>query len=130
MPKRGRAQRRRRRRKGSQRRESVASYNPGLRLTEPSATKPYGASLRWHLRMGLSNMDARFLTGETCAEEISELLRFETECRRCQLHLPPVAKRDDRPELDRRNARAFSLHHQGARGAHAYQAVEDRLRIS
>src|ERR1019366_2969987 len=116
-PKRDRAQRRR---KGSQRCESVARYNPGSRLT---AAKSYGASLRWHLRMGLSNMEARFLSGETCTEKISELLRFETECRRSQLHLPPVGKRVDRPELDRRNARAFSLHDQGAPGAHAHQTI-------
>ncbi len=93
--------------------ESVASYNPGS----------YGASLRWHFRMGVSNLEARFLSGETRAEEISELLRLEAECRRSQLHLPPTGKRDDRPELDRRNARAFSFHDQGAPGAHAHQAT-------
>src|SRR6266852_6802288 len=94
-----------------------------------AAIHPYGASLRRHLRMGVSNMEARFLSRETCAEEIPELLRFKTKCRRSQLHLPPVDKRDDRTKLDRRNAGAFSLHHQGAPGAHAYQAIEERGRI-
>src|SRR6202140_3354172 len=74
------------------------------------AREPYGATLRWHLGMGLSDMEARFLSRETCAKEISELLRIETECRRGQLHLPPVGKGDDCPELDRRNARSLSLH--------------------
>src|ERR1700730_8501180 len=91
-----------------------------------AATDPYGTSLRRHFRMGISNMEARLLSRETRAKEISELLRIETECRRSQLHLPPVGKRDDRAELDRRNARPFSLHHQGAPGAHAYQAPEER----
>src|SRR6266849_4539588 len=94
-----------------------------------AAINPYGTPLRRHLRMGVSNMEARFLSGETCAEEISKFLRFETECCRSQLHLPPAGKRDDCPELDRRNAGTFSLHHQGAPGAHAYQAIEERGRI-
>src|SRR3981081_1311680 len=79
--------------------------------------------------MGLSNMEARLLSRETGAKEVSELLRIETECCRSQLHFPPVGKRDDRPELDRRNPRAFSLHHQSAPGAHAHQAAEERGRI-
>src|SRR5258708_31173604 len=79
--------------------------------------------------MGLPDMEARFLSRETCAKEISELLRIETECRRGQLHVPPAGKRDDCPELDRRNPRALSLHHQGAPGSHTYQAPEERGRI-
>src|SRR5260370_710417 len=75
------------------------------------AREPYGATLRWHIGMGLSDMEARFLSGETCAEKISELLRIETECRRSQLPLPPVGKRDDCPELDRRNAGSLPPHH-------------------
>src|ERR1019366_2895650 len=82
-PKRGRAQKRRRRLrpklKRSHRRKRVASYNSGLRLTEPGATKPHGASLRWHFRMGLSDMEARLLSGKTCAEKISKFLRIEIE---------------------------------------------------
>src|ERR1019366_9444385 len=79
--------------------------------------------------MGLSDMETRFLSGKTRAEEISKLLRIEIEYRRSQLHLSPVGQRDDRTEMDRRNARAFSLHHQGAPGAHAHQATEERGRI-
>ena len=118
-PRRARAQRRKPRPKGSQSRPSAASYNRAL----------YGASLRGHFRMGVSDVEARFLSGETGAEEIPELLRLPTECRRSQLHLPPTGKRNDRPELDRGNARAFSLQHQGAPGAHAHQAPEECGRI-
>src|SRR5271156_4799781 len=76
--------------------------------------------------MGVSNLEARLLSGEARAEKIPEFLRLETERRRSQLHLPPVGKRDDRPELDRRNPRAFSLHHQGAPGAYPHQAPQER----
>src|SRR5208337_160824 len=123
---------RRKRRKGSRCRSGAL---PRFGRGSPVPTQgiynhgSYGASLRWYIGMGVSDLEARFLSGETCAEEISELLRLETECCRSQLHLPPVGERDDRPELDRRNARAFSLHHQGAPGAHAHQALEERGRI-
>src|SRR5271154_6193680 len=79
--------------------------------------------------MGVSNLEARFLSGEARAEKIPEFLRLETERRRSQLHLPPVGKRDDRPELDRRNPRAFPLHHQSPPGAKPHQAPEKRGRI-
>src|SRR5208337_142184 len=94
-----------------------------------AAPNHYGAPLRGHFRMGLSDMEARFLSGETCAEKLSELLRFETECRRSQLHLPPMGKTDDRPDVDCRNARAFPLQHQGAPVAHAHQAIAGRAKI-
>ena len=91
--------------------------------------KPYGATLRRHLRMGLSKLEARLLSRETRAEEIPQLLRHEAECRRGQLHLSPVGERNDHPELDRRNSRALPLHHQSAPGPHAHQAPEGRRRI-
>src|SRR5208282_5173613 len=90
---------------------------------------PYGESLRRHLRMGLSNLEACFLSRETSSEKIPEFLRLETECRRSQLHLPPVGERDDRPELDRRNPQPLSFRHQSAPGANPHQAPEERGRI-
>src|ERR1700686_110797 len=80
--------------------------------------------------MGLPDMETRFLSGETNAEKISKLLRVETECRRGQLHFSSTGERNNHPELDRRYARTFSFHHQGAPGTHAHQAPEDRGRIS
>src|SRR5271168_260787 len=79
--------------------------------------------------MGLSNLEARFLSRKTDAEEISDFLRFATERRRGQLHVPPARERDNRPELVSRNSRTLSLHHQSAPGAHPHQAPEERGRI-
>src|SRR5271169_7042613 len=79
--------------------------------------------------MGVSNLEARILSRETSSEKIPEFLRLEPECRRSQLHLPPISERDDRPELDRRNPRPFPFHHQSASGSNPHQAPEERGRI-
>jgi len=42
------------------------------------AREPYGASLPRYLRMGLSDMEARFLSRETCAKRFLSFLRIET----------------------------------------------------
>ncbi len=53
----------------------------------------YGSTLCGHFRMGVSDMEARFLSGKTGPEKVSQLLRLETECRRSQLHFPPTGQR-------------------------------------
>src|ERR1035438_10799311 len=76
--------------------------------------------------MGVSNLEARFLSRETRAEEVSEFLCEQVECGGSQLHLPPVGEGNDGPKLARRDAGAFPLHDQSAPGADAHQALEGR----
>src|SRR5882724_10989812 len=80
--------------------------------------------------MGLPELEARVLSGEAGAEEVSELLRVETERRRSQLHLPATGEGNDCSELDRRHSRSLSLHDQSPSGAHPYQTAERCGRIS
>src|SRR5439155_6334242 len=88
-----------------------------------------GATLCRYFRMGLSELEARFLSGETGASEISVLLHHATQYGRGEFHLSAIVERHHRPEMDRRNARQVSLRHKGPPSDHAYLAAKENRRI-
>ncbi len=49
--------------------------------------------------MGVSDVEARFLSRQAGAEKVSGPLRHSTEYRRSQFHLPPTGERNDHSEL-------------------------------
>ena len=74
--------------------------------------------------MGLSKLEARFLSGQARAEKVSQSLRHATQHGRGELYFSATGEGDHDPELDPGNARALSSRHQGASGDHAHQTAE------
>src|SRR5947199_10035052 len=79
--------------------------------------------------MGLSELEARFLSGETGASEISVLLHHAPQYGRGEFHLSAIVERHQRPEMDPRNARQVSLRHKCPPSDHAYSADKESRRI-
>ena len=69
----------------------------------------HGATLRRHVRMGVSELEAGFLSRQACADEIPAALRQPAQHRRSQLYFPPTGEGNNRAEVDRRDACRFSL---------------------
>src|SRR5436190_13894560 len=63
-----------------------------------------GATVRRHIGMGLSQLEARVLSRQTAAEKFPAVLRHATQRRRGEFHLSAIGERNHRSEVDRRNA--------------------------
>src|SRR6266478_3698504 len=64
--------------------------------------------------MGVSELEAGFLSGEARLREIPESLRHALEHRGSELHVSPLPDREASARLDRSHAGRISICHQGA----------------
>src|SRR5260370_2664502 len=64
--------------------------------------------------MGVSKLEAGFLSCEARFREILESLRVAPQHCGSELHLPALSNREVAARLDRSHARGFSVRHQGA----------------
>src|ERR1700676_4093611 len=79
--------------------------------------------------MGLSNMEARFLSAEGGTEEIPESLRDATKHSRSEFYFSSTGQRIDDPELAAKYARALSFRRKGPSGHHSHQAAQGDRRL-
>src|SRR6267143_744620 len=75
--------------------------------------------LRRHIWMGVSELEAGFLSGEARLREIPESLRHAPEHRGGKLHVSPLPDRKAFARLDRSHARRVSVRDKGAPENHA-----------
>src|SRR5204862_7348770 len=69
-----------------------------------------GATVRRHIGMGLSQLEARVLSSQTSAEEFSAVLRHPTKRGRGEFHFSAAGERDYGPEVDCRNTGRLPFH--------------------
>ena len=74
--------------------------------------------------MGLSDLEARFLSAKAGPEEVPESLRDPTQYRRSEFYFPPTGQRIDHSELAPRYATPFSFRRKGPSGHHSHQAAQ------
>src|SRR6266404_357883 len=85
--------------------------------------------LRRHIWMGVSELEAGFLSGEARLREIPESLRHTPQHGRSQLHVSPLPDRKAFARLDRSHARGVSVRHQGAPENYARRALAQCCRF-
>src|SRR6185369_6804894 len=66
---------------------------------EKDIIRDHGATLRGNFRMGVSELDAGFLSSQASAERFPPALRQPAQHGRSQFYLPAIDQRDDRTEV-------------------------------
>ncbi len=88
------------------------------------------SSLHWYLRLGIFELETGILSSTASSTEVLGVLRDSIELRRSELHLPPVANREDACRLAGRDRRWLSLLVQGAAADHSHSSAQGLLRRS
>src|SRR6266496_4981907 len=83
----------------------------------------------WHFRVGVSQLEAGFLSRQTGAGQVSGPLCHTAEYGGGQLHLSSIGEGNDHPEMDRSNTRRLPLQRKGPPGHNSSQAAEEHRGI-
>src|SRR5487761_248046 len=75
--------------------------------------------------MGVSQLEAGFLSRQAAAEEFSSVLRQPAKYRRSQFYVSSASQGDYRSEMDCRKPGRIPLRSQSSSGHHTYQAVKE-----
>src|SRR3954463_4024796 len=92
---------------------------------EPEIMISHGDALRRNIRLRISGVEARLLSGENAVEPIPEALCHAAELRGGQLHIPAFALGIDATELGGADSRGVRFRGQGEYADHAYSALEE-----
>src|SRR5436853_336130 len=84
-----------------------------------------GATVRRHIGMGLSQLEARVLSSQTSAEEFSAVLRHPTKRGRGEFHFSAAGERDYGPEVDCRNTGRLPFQRESPPSHYSYQTSEE-----
>src|SRR5450432_1012807 len=93
---------------------------------QPEIMISHGDALRRYLRLRISGLETRLLSGQASGRAISEALRRTAELRGDQLHVPPSALGQDARKLGGGHAARLRIRGEGEHADHSYAAPEER----
>src|ERR1700734_1541991 len=107
----------------------AAHLDPHLQnIAGTGRDRPLPPSVRRHIRLGLSHVEASLLSRGHFRETLPRVLRNQTHLRRSQLHLPRPSHRKDARKLARCDSGELPLQFQGPPAHHSLQATPELYR--